>query len=467
MKARSRIMIVDDDKNTRDGLKRVLGQDYEVVLAENGDSALKLLNEQHIDVILSDVRMPGMDGMTLLQKAVHHTPPPICIMFTAYGSVEIAVDAMKNGAYDFLMKPVNLEHLELLIKRALHSQAVEIENSKLKAELDDRYGIENILGHSRPMHEVFDIIRQAAPTSATVLLLGESGTGKELVAHAIHNLSPRAKGPFIAVHCASLSTTLLESELFGHEKGAFTGATERRRGRFELADGGTLFLDEVSEIDPAIQVKLLRVLEERRFERVGGSETIEVDIRLITATNRDLKSVVDAGQFRQDLFYRLDVVNIVLPTLRARLEDVPLLCHHFVKEFAKKDGKPIEDITPEALQILSSYSWPGNVRELRNAIERMVVMSRGAKLAARDIPATIRAAVNTEAEQARLGAATLQSAMPESLDAAERTLIYASLKKVRGNRSLAARSLGISRRTLQRKLKIYSGDDGAIDNTAQ
>lgn len=448
------VLIAEDDKNTREGLARALGGDYKVLLAESGERALAIMDAAPVDILMSDIRMPGMDGMTLLSRAMARTPQPVCIMLTAYGSVEMAVEAMKRGAYDFLTKPVNLDHLDLLLQRALRSRQVETENATLREELNRHYGLENILGQSPRMQEVFDVVKQAAPSAASILLSGESGTGKELVAHAIHRLSPRAKGPFIAVHCASLSANLLESELFGHEKGAFTGAAERRRGRFELADGGTLFLDEISEIEPAIQVKLLRVLEERTFERVGGNETLEVDIRLIAATNRDLKAMVEQGKFRQDLFFRLDVVSITLPPLRDREEDVVLLCHHFLKEFTQKNNKAISEFTPDALQILSAYAWPGNVRELRNVIERMVVLSRGPKLTARDLPASLRQAVQQDPTQgAWRGTGGLTGA--DSLESAERNLIQAALKRRQGNRTQAAAQLGISRRTLQRKLKQY------------
>ncbi len=459
MNERPVILIVDDDRNTREGLRRALESGYAVRMAESAEKALAILDEATVDIVVSDIRMSGMDGLTLLQRGTARSHPPIFVMLTAYGNVETAVEAMKRGAYDFLMKPVNLDHLDMLLKRALRSRDVECENRSLREQLDSQFGLENIVGQSTAMRDVFEIVGQAAPTQATVLLQGESGTGKELVAHAIHRLSPRSKGPFIAVHCAALSPTLLESELFGHEKGAFTGAAERRRGRFEMADGGTLFLDEISEVDPAIQVKLLRVLEERKFERVGGHETLDVDIRLIAATNADLKKRVEEGKFRNDLFFRLDVVTVTLPPLRDRLEDVPLLCGHFLREFNEKNGKQIEDITPEAMAILSGYAWPGNVRELRNAIERMVVLGRGPRLTVRDLPAAIRGAVHAEGQKGQWRGESGRSAAPESMSEAERLMIYAALKKNSGNRTKAAQQLGISRRTLQRKLKEY-GETG-------
>ena len=454
-KEKQSILIVDDEKNTRDGLERALRTTYSVYTAESAQRALALLADYQIDILLTDLKMPGMDGMTLLQKALGRNPKLICILLTAYGNVETAVEAMKHGAYDFLMKPVNLDHLEMVITRALHSRDVESENVNLRVQLDDKYEMENIVGNSALMAQVFDVIRQAAPTQATVLIQGESGTGKELVAHALHRLSTRAKGPFVAVHCAALAPSLLESELFGHEKGAFTGAAAQRRGRFELADGGTLFLDEISETDASVQVKLLRVLEEREFERVGGSEKVGVDIRLITATNKDLKTLVKDGKFREDLLFRLDVVNVTLPPLRDRIEDVPLLCGHFLQEFSLKNDKKIEGITPDAINLLSEYSWPGNIRELRNTMEKMVVLARGGKLTARDVPPNIRdAARNTVpggVTKVELGAGRDAG----SIAGAEKILIIAALKKHDGNRTKAAIDLGISRRTLHRKLREY------------
>jgi two-component system response regulator AtoC len=443
------LLIVDDEKNSREGLARALQRTYEVLLADNGQKALELLAEHPVDILLSDVRMPGMDGLTLLQRAMARTPQPICIMLTAYGNVETAVEAMKRGAYDFLTKPINLDRLELLVRRALHTRTVESENRQLHEQLDARYGLDGIIGQSPAMEEVFETIRQVAPSRATVLVQGESGTGKELVAHALHRLSPRAQGPYIAVHCAALSTSLLESELFGHEKGAFTGATERRRGRFELADGGTLFLDEISEIDAALQVKILRVLEERRFERVGGQETIEVDVRLVAATNRDLKQMVREGRFREDLFYRLDVVAVHLPPLRERPGDIALLAQQFLQNFAQENAKKIEGFTPDALAALAAYAWPGNVRELRNAVERMVVLSRGDRLTVRDLPPAVRAAAG--------GGVALQPSKGGalSLEDAEKQMILRALRNHDGNVTHAAADLGISRRTLHRKINEF------------
>lgn len=454
-KHRAVVLIVDDDKNTRDGLERALRLTYDVRLAENAEKALELLGDGTVDLLLSDLRMPGMDGLALLQKVHAQHPEVIYILLTAYGSVETAVAAMQHGAYDFLTKPVNLEHLEMLIERALRTRAIEAENIRLQAQLDSKFGMENIIGNATSMQPVFDIVRQAAPTQATILIRGASGTGKELIAQAIHRLSTRAKGPFVAVHCAALSASLLESELFGHERGAFTGAVARRKGRFELADGGTLFLDEISEIDASLQVKLLRVLEERRFERVGGDTSLEVDIRLIAATNRNLAELVAQGKFRDDLFFRLNVVDIVLPPLSERQSDIPVLCDHFVREFAARNGKPVTGLTVEVINLLSAYAWPGNVRELRNLIEKMVVLSRGDRLTVRDVPANIR-----EAVKGRLS--TRVSSEDGSLADMERQKILAVLQKQGENKTLAATELGISRRTLHRKLRAYKAKESSV-----
>ena len=448
MNPKPTVLIVEDEKNTREGLDRALRRNYHTVLAADGEQALQLLQETNIDVLLADLRMPGMDGLTLTRKAIILDPAPICILLTAYGTIETAVEAMKIGAYDFLTKPINLDELDLVLQRALRSQQLESENRSLRMQIDKKFGLENIIGVSEPMKKLFEMIQQVAPSRATILLQGESGTGKELVAHAIHQLSPRAKAPFIAVHCAALPVHLLESELFGHEKGAFTGAVERRRGRFELVEGGTLFLDEISEIDQSIQVKLLRVLEERTFERVGGQKTLEADIRLVAATNHDLDKLVKEGRFRDDLFFRLNVIRLMLPPLRERAGDIPLLVKHFINQFARENGKVINDITPEALNAFKTYSWPGNVRELRNIIERMVVLTRNNKLTVRDMPLVLRSDSQHEATGSALEAnATLQEA--------NKQMIISALKSTGGNRTRAAKQLGISRRTLHRKLHEF------------
>ena len=447
MSSRPVILIVDDEKNTRDGLVRALRDEYAVAEAENGQRALEWLETHAADVVLTDLRMPGLDGMQLLSRLLGRESKPIVILLTAYGNVETAVEAMKRGAYDFLAKPVNLDRLDLLLRRALAERRTGDENRRLKAQLDSKYGFENIIGASPTMQEVFETIRQAAPSRATVLIQGESGTGKELVARALHQLSPRREGPFVPVHCAALAPTLLESELFGHEKGAFTGATERRRGRFELADGGTLFLDEIGEIDPSLQVKILRVLEERKFERVGGTETIHVDVRLVAATNRDLRARVAEGTFREDLFYRLYVVNLTLPPLRDRTGDVVLLAQHYLRTLAEENGKKPLAISPEAMDVLQAYAWPGNVRELRNVIERMVVLGSGTRLTVADLPAAVR--------DGGVGGLAIASRSGRVLRDAERQLIAAALRRHGDNRTKAAQDLGISRRTLHRKLNEF------------
>jgi len=420
-----------------------------VLVADDVQKATSILETQPVDVLLTDLRMPGDDGLKLLRRAGSLSNPPVSIMMTAYGSIENAVEAMKAGAYHYVTKPVNLDELDLVIGRALKSRQIEAENVNLHEQLDQKFGLENLIGQSPAMLQMFDIIRQVAPTRASVLITGETGTGKELVAHAVHNLSPRKGGPFIAVHAAALPTTLLESELFGHEKGAFTGAVERRAGRFEMADGGTIFLDEVGELEPAMQVKLLRVLEERKFERVGGNKTIEVDVRLVAATNRDLKKMVAEGKFRDDLFYRLSVVTVGLPPLRERRDDVPLLVATFNRQYSEENNVPVREITQEAINLLMAYDWPGNVRELRNALEQMVVLARGDRLTVRDIPAPIR----TGADLTKIS--VVRPGVTMTVEEAERQLIVQALKETNGNRTKAADKIGMSRRTLHRKLKQY------------
>ena len=445
------ILIVDDEKNTRDGLRGSLEDEYEVYVAADAAGAQAVMETDRIDLLLSDLRLGTESGMDLLGMALRQPNPPVCIIMTAYGTVDAAVEAMKRGAYDFVTKPVNIDRLELLIKRALHGSEVERENVRLREEVDRRFGLENFVGESAAMAGVLDTIRQVAPSRATVLISGESGTGKELAAHAIHHLSPRRNGPFVAVHCAALSPQLLESELFGHEKGAFTGAGERRIGRFEQAAGGTLFLDEIGEIDATTQVKILRVLGERVFERVGGNKPVTADVRLVTATNRDLAQMVREGKFREDLFFRLNVVQLHLPPLRERREDIPLLARHFLRETAAENDKPFRELTSDAMKCLLSCDWPGNVRELRAAIEHGVVMAGGTKVTLRDLPASVRDSAGAEAQ-------TLAH-LPYNLGDTELSLIRRALADSKGNRTIAAQKLGISRRTLHRKLREHPGLD--------
>jgi two-component system response regulator AtoC len=448
------ILIVDDEKHTRDGLRRLLEDDYDVYIAADIAGAVDVLTREQIDLLLTDLRLGNEDGMILIDRTLKMSHPPICIMMTAYGSVDTAVDAMKRGAYDFVTKPLNLDKVELLIARALQSRKLEQENRTLREQVDERYGLENIWGESAALHEVLDTIKQVAPSSANVLIEGESGTGKELAAHAIHNLSRRNKAKFVAVHCAALSPQLLESELFGHEKGAFTGASERRIGRFEQANGGTLFLDEVGEIDPSTQVKLLRIMsEDRAFERVGGNQTLHADVRLIAATNKNLEKLVQEGKFRDDLFFRLNVVRITMPPLRERKEDIPLLVRGFLRHFCKANDKPLLDLTPDAMNAFLTYDWPGNVRELRTAIEHGVVMATGPKITLRDLPMAVRQATSASLPRGISPEKAFGEKMnPLDLHETERKLVLQALATTRGNVTAAAKKLGISRRTLHRKI---------------
>ena len=440
------ILVVDDEKNTREGLRTSLEENYEVYVAADAAGARAVMETDRVDLLLTDLRLGADDGMDLLAWTLRQSHPPVCIIMTAYGTVDAAVEAMKRGAYDFVTKPVNIDRLDLLIKRALHGSEVERENVRLREQVDKRYGLDNFVGDSSAMSHVLDTIKQVAPSRATVLISGESGTGKELAAQAIHRLSPRHSAPFVAVHCAALSPQLLESELFGHEKGAFTGAGERRIGRFEQAAGGTLFLDEIGEIDAATQVKILRVLGERVFERVGGNKTIAAEVRLLAATNRDLAKMVAEGKFREDLFFRLNVVQVHLPPLRDRREDIPPLVVHFLRESARENDKPFREVTSDALKCLTAYDWPGNVRELRAAIEHGVVMAGGPKITLRDLPPGMRAAAAGDAPRAPL---------PLHLGETNLSLVRRALAESKGNRTLAAQKLGISRRTLHRKLREH------------
>src|SRR6202048_1876631 len=448
------VLIVDDEKHTRDGLRRLLEKDYDVYVAGDIASAMNVLEREPIDLLLTDLRLGNDDGMQLIDRALKMPQPPVCIMMTAYGSVDTAVEAMKRGAYDFVTKPLNLDKVEMLIARALQGRRLEQENRTLRQQVDERYGLGNIIGESTALHEVLDTIKQVAPSSANVLIEGESGTGKELAAHAIHNLSRRNKAKFVAVHCAALSPQLLESELFGHEKGAFTGAHERRIGRFEQANGGTIFLDEVAEIDPSTQVKLLRVMsEERAFERVGGNQTLRAEVRLIAATNKNLEQMVKEGKFRDDLYFRLNVVRIVMPPLRERKDDVPLLVRAFLRQFSKANNKEVVDLTTEAMKALLTYNWPGNVRQLRTAIEHGVVMATGPNITVRDLPFALRQVAGVALPRGISPAKAFgEKASPLDLHETERKLILQALATTNGNVTAAAKKLGISRRTLHRKI---------------
>ena len=444
------LLIVDDEKNTREALRRVLEEHFEIFTAPDLAGAEKLLAAENMEVVLTDLRLGHESGMRVLERCLQSPGRPPCVVMTAYGSVESAVEAMRKGAYDYVTKPLDLERVQILLRRAVRTARVEEENVKLRQELDRSHGLERILGSSPAMTEVLDKVRQVADSRANVLLEGESGTGKEMVARAIHGLSSRRNGPFVAVHCAALSPQLLESELFGHEKGAFTGAVEKRIGRFEQAQGGTLFLDEIGEIDAATQVKLLRALGERTIERVGSNRTIEVDVRLVAATHRNLETMVREGKFREDLFFRIRVVQIFLPPLRERPEDIPILAEHFRQEYAKENGKPGLRISAGAMQALRTCRWPGNVRELRTAMEHGVVLARGREIESKDLPASVR-----DGGFVRSGVASLPGTL--QLGQLERQAMEAALRQTGQNVTEAAKLLGISRRTLHRKLAEGKG----------
>lgn len=440
------VMVVDDEKNIREGLGKTLQLDgYNVILAADGEDAYQELKAGEIDLIIADLKMPRLSGEKLLTMVVAEYPTIPVIILTGHGTIEAAVTAMRNGAYDFLTKPINLDRFSLLVKRALSNRELVLQHRALQEELEKRKQFPNIIGKSAQMKKIFEVVNQVAPTKASVLITGESGVGKELFADAIHYNSPRAGKPFIKVHCAALSETLLESELFGHEKGAFTGAIGKKKGRFELADGGTIFLDEIGEINQNIQIKILRVLQEKTFERVGGEETLKVDIRLISATNKDLMEEIKKGTFREDLYYRLNVVNIAIPPLRERKEDVSLLIAAFIKEFAKENDKNIEGIDPKAKSNLYNYSWPGNVRELRNCIESAVVMCKGNIITEEDLPSYIQADSDNY----------IKISLGITLAEAEKEIIRNTLNYQKGNKTRTADLLGIGRKTLHRKLKEY------------
>ncbi|MBI3879434.1 MAG: sigma-54-dependent Fis family transcriptional regulator [Verrucomicrobia bacterium] len=449
------LLIVDDEKAQREGLRAALEDRFDVYLAEDAKSATDLLERESFDVMLTDFRMPNEDGLALIKRAKSLAKPPVCILMTAYGSEEVAVQAMKQGADDYIPKGrMQIDELEMRIAKSLKSQKLEVENQTLHERLDKKFGFENIVGESPQMKELLETVRQIAPTRTTVLVTGESGTGKEVIAKAIHQLSPRARAAMVTVHVGGLPATLVEAELFGHEKGAFTGAHERRIGRIEQAQGGTLFLDEIGEIDATTQIKLLRFLGERTFERIGSNKTLTADVRVITATNKDLLQLVRAGKFREDLYFRLRVVELHLPPLRERKNDIAPLAQTFLKEFAAENKKDVRDFTVEAMERLIKHPWPGNVRELRSAIEHAVAFCRGDRVTPKDLPADVRepsAALLTPGDPI-LGATT------PTVKEAEKHLVIRALKEANGNRTLAAKKLGVSRRTLHRKLHEYHLD---------
>jgi two-component system response regulator AtoC len=448
------LLVVEDEKNTRDGLRRYFDGKYDIYLAPDATAAINLLETEPVDLLLTDLRLTGgSEGLDLIKRAQALPHAPVCLLMTAYGSEKIAVEAMKRGAYDYITKPLDLEKLEVVLSRALRSRTVESENRQLRQELDKKFGLEKLIGNSPAMVGIYDRVRQVAPTQAAVLIEGESGTGKELIAQSLHRLSTRRDAHFVPVHCAALSPQLLESELFGHERGSFTGATERRAGRFEEANHGTIFLDEIGEIDPATQVKLLRALGEHTVQRVGSNQVLKVDVRVVAATNRDLDALVREGKFRDDLFYRLDVVRIHLPPLRERREDIPILISSFLTEFARQNHKKITGLTPDAQEALGRYDWPGNVRELRAAIEHGVALCRGERIGVRDLPPRVSGQALSTARPGLPGVTTARGSL--NLEEMERTFIQAALQQTSGNITEAAKLLGISRRTLHRKLKTY------------
>ncbi len=441
------ILIIDDEKNIREGLAASLElEGYNPVLAKDGKEGLELISRGDIDLVITDLRMPLISGEEVLAKVSAESPGLPVIVLTGHGSIDSAVDAMRNGAYDFLTKPLSLDRLTLIVKRALQNRELVLQHRRLQEELDSNKSFESIIGKSSEMLKVFDMVRRVADSKASVLITGESGVGKELIANAIHNLSSRKEKSFIKVHCAALSETLLESELFGHEKGAFTGAVTRKRGRFELAHGGSIFLDEIGEIDQNVQIKLLRVLQEKEFERVGGEETIQVDVRVIAATNKDLEKQISLGKFREDLFYRLNVVHLHIPPLRERKDDIPLMVAHFLEEFARENSKNITGIDSRARSALYTYDWPGNIRQLRNCMESAVVMCQGSSITLDDLPPSIVQNTHTDIIQIPIGV---------PLSEAEKIIIQQNLAVQHGNKSKTADILEIGRKTLHRKLDEY------------
>ena len=442
---RATILVVDDDRNTRESLKRGLNRaGYNVVTAEDGSKAVPVLQDQEVDLLITDYKMPGIDGLRLASTARVVRPHVAVIMISAFANVDTAVSAIKQGIFDVIEKPVKMRDVKKAAARALETRRLVLENRRLRADLEGKEELGRIIGRAPTFRDALAIVEQVAPVKSTVLLTGESGTGKEVFTHAIHRLSPRADGPLVKVHCAALAEGLLETELFGHEKGAYTGAISARKGRFELADRGTIFLDEIGEIPHTTQVKLLRVLQAGEFERVGGGETIKVDVRIIAATNADLDRAVAEGRFREDLFYRLNVITIEVPPLRERRADIPLLVQHFIENFAKA-GTPVKGISPEALDRLQAASWPGNVRELQNVIERAVVLATGNLITEADLPALGGAEKGVNEE--------IPFRVGQALAELEREAIQRTLRAVEGDKDAAAKILGIGVATLYRRLK--------------
>ena len=445
------ILIIDDEKNIREGLSDALElEGYNTVVAENGKLGLERIAKGDIDLVITDLRMPELSGEMVLEKVVAENPSIPVIVLTGHGSIDSAVDAMRKGAYNFLTKPLNLDQLTMIVKRALQSRELSIRHRRLLEEVEKSRSFEHIIGKSGEMQKIFQKVRRVADSKASVLITGESGVGKELITDAIHNLSSRKDKPLIKVHCAALSENLLESELFGHEKGSFTGAANRKRGRFELANGGTIFLDEIGEINQNVQIKILRVLQEKQFERVGGEETLSVDVRVIAATNKDLEKEVREGRFREDLFYRLNVVQIEVPPLRERKDDIPLMIASFIKKASEENGKNVTGVDGKARSALYKYDWPGNIRQLKNCIESAVVMCEGDTITLNDLPPSI-SQVSEEA--------VIKVPVGISLEEAEKIIIMQNLAINKGNKTKTAEILGIGRKTLHRKLDEWGEND--------
>lgn len=448
-----RILLVDDDKNTANGLRKILLQDgYDTNCTYTGKEALNLIATEHFDIVITDMKLPDISGFSIIEKVKKKDIDIAVVMITAFSSIQTAIDAMKKGADDYLTKPVNIEELELILKKICEKRLLILQNKELKQKLSDKYSFSGIIGNTPEIQLIFKTITEIAPTAATVLIYGDTGTGKELIANAIHYNSDRKDKPFITLHCASLSEGVLESELFGHEKGSFTGAISQRRGRFELANGGSLFLDEVGEMNSHIQIKLLRVLETGKFERVGGEKTIESDVRIIAATNKDLEKEIEEGRFREDLYYRLNVINLKLPSLRERKEDIGLLIDKFLVKYSTKNKKNIKGITPQSAKLLNNYDWPGNVRELENAIERAVVMAKNEYVEPNDLPSNIN--VNTKKSRKE----TFRIPSGVTMKEIEKKVILETLQTTNGSKSKAAKILDISTRKIEYKIKEWSKD---------
>ncbi len=449
----AKLLIVDDDPGHLTTLKTISRSwGYEVQTAEDGDTAVGRVHEEAFDLILMDVRMARMSGITALAEIKAYNPSIPVIIMTAYSSVESAVEALKAGAYDYLIKPLDFDVLKMTIERAREHAGLREENRRLKERLDDGMELDNIIGQSESMQAMMEMLSMVAPSEATVLISGESGTGKELVARALHHNSPRKDRPLVTVNCAAIAETLLESELFGHERGAFTGADRRREGRFMQADGGTLFLDEIGETSAVMQAKLLRAIQEKEIQRVGGQEVLRVDVRIVAATNRDLEAEVTAGRFREDLFYRLNVMTLHVPPLRERRDDVPLLAHHFLQKFARRNRKTAKGFAPLAMDMLVKYDWPGNVRELENAVERAVILLAGEHVTETQLPMNV---VKNHPGHEVAASPTPATDGTRSLEEIEKEAILATLEATGGNKSETARRLGITRKTLHNKLKGY------------